>query len=117
MKGVKLTSPPPEKTTLKKPSLIRVKMIHDENNVLTDDELIIARDSLKLSNHACLYMQNEHPKEFKPFSLKKDVQNTKTGFQRSYKTRTLQKITQNLCEKFKRIYTKRNSAFYLFFYT
>ena len=28
------------------------KMIHDENNVLTDDELVIVRDLLKTSKHA-----------------------------------------------------------------
>ena len=37
-----------------------LKMIHDENNVLTDDELVIVRDFLRMSKHACLYIQNEH---------------------------------------------------------
>ena len=32
------------------------KTIHDENNVLTDDELIVARDSLRNSKYACLYI-------------------------------------------------------------
>ena len=41
-----------------------LKMIHDEKNVLTDDELVIVRDFLRTSKHACLYMRNEHPREF-----------------------------------------------------
>ena len=40
------------------------KMIHDEHNVLTDDELVIVRDFLRTSKHACLYIRNEHPPEF-----------------------------------------------------
>ena len=32
-----------------------LKMIHDENDVLTDDELVVARNFLKKSKHACLY--------------------------------------------------------------
>ena len=31
-----------------------LKMIHDENNVLTDDELVVVRDLLRNSKHACL---------------------------------------------------------------
>ena len=42
-----------------------LKMIHDENNVLTDDELVVARNFLKKSNHACLYIRNEYPRGFK----------------------------------------------------
>ena len=38
-----------------------LKMIHDENYVLTDDELVVARNSLKKSKHACLYIRNEFP--------------------------------------------------------
>ena len=41
------------------------RKIHEENNVLTDDELVIVRDFLKESKHACLYMRNEHPGGFK----------------------------------------------------
>ena len=41
-----------------------LKMIHDENNVLTDDELVIVRDFLRTSKHACLYVRNEHPRGF-----------------------------------------------------
>ena len=35
-----------------------LRMIHDENNVLTDDELVIVRDLLKESKHAYLYIRN-----------------------------------------------------------
>ena len=35
-----------------------LKMIHDENDVLTDDELVVARNFLKKSKHACLYIRN-----------------------------------------------------------
>ena len=38
-----------------------LKMIHDENDVLTDDELVVARNFLKKSKHACLYIRNELP--------------------------------------------------------
>ena len=41
-----------------------LKMIHDENNVLTDDELVIVRGLLKKSKHACLYIRNAHPRGF-----------------------------------------------------
>ena len=40
---------------------VDLKMIHDENNVLTDDGLVIVRGQLKKSKHACLYIRNEHP--------------------------------------------------------
>ena len=40
------------------------KMMHDENDVLTDDELVLARNVLRKSNHACLYMQNVFPRGF-----------------------------------------------------
>ena len=36
-----------------------LKVIHDENDVLTDDELVVVRGLLKKSKHACLYIQNE----------------------------------------------------------
>ena len=42
-----------------------LKMIHDENNVLTDDELVNVRDFLRTSKHACLYIRNEHPRQSK----------------------------------------------------
>ena len=41
------------------------KIIHNENNVLTDDELVIVRGLLKESKHACLYIRNENPRRFK----------------------------------------------------
>ena len=41
-----------------------LKIIHDENNVLMDDELVIVRDFLRTSKHACLYIRNEHPRGF-----------------------------------------------------
>ena len=41
-----------------------LKMIHDENNVLMDVELVIVRDFLRTSKHACLYIRNEHPRGF-----------------------------------------------------
>ena len=40
-------------------------MIYDKNNVLTDDELVIVRDFLKISKHACLNIRNKHPRKFK----------------------------------------------------
>ena len=37
-----------------------LKMIHDENDVLTDDEYSIVRGLLRKTKYACLYIQNEH---------------------------------------------------------
>ena len=42
-----------------------LKMIHDENDVLTDEELVVVRDLLKNSEHACLYICNEFPSGFR----------------------------------------------------
>ena len=42
-----------------------LKMIHDENDVLTDDELVVAKSFLKKSKHACLYIRNEFPRGFR----------------------------------------------------
>ena len=42
-----------------------LKMIHDEINLLTDDELVTTRDFLRTPKHACLYIPNEHPRRFK----------------------------------------------------
>ena len=42
-----------------------LKMIHDENNVLTNDELVVVRDFLRKSKHACSYLRNEHARGFK----------------------------------------------------
>ena len=41
------------------------KMIHDENDVLTEDELVATRNFLKKLKHACLYIQNEYPYGFR----------------------------------------------------
>ena len=42
-----------------------LKAIHEENDVLTDNELIVARDFFKKSKYACPYIQNEFPRGFK----------------------------------------------------
>ena len=42
-----------------------LKIIHDENNVLTGDEMLIVRSLLNESKHECLYIENEHPGGFK----------------------------------------------------
>ena len=44
---------------------IDLKMIHDENDVLTDDELVAVRIFFKKSKHACLYIRNEFPRGFR----------------------------------------------------
>ena len=41
-----------------------LKIIHDENDVLTDDELVAARNFLKKSKLACLYIRIEFPRGF-----------------------------------------------------
>ena len=40
-------------------------MIHDENDVLTDDELVVVRGLLKNSEQAYLYICNEFPRGFR----------------------------------------------------
>ena len=42
-----------------------LKMIHDENDVLTDDELVVARNFFKKLKHACLYIQNKFSRGFR----------------------------------------------------
>ena len=42
-----------------------LKRVCNENNVLTDAELVIVRGLLKKLKHACLYIQNEDPCGFK----------------------------------------------------
>ena len=42
-----------------------LKTIHDENDVLTDDELFVVRDLLKKSKHACLYICNDFSRGFR----------------------------------------------------
>ena len=39
---------------------IDLKMIYDENDVLTDDELVAVRTFFKKSKHACLYIRNKN---------------------------------------------------------
>ena len=41
-----------------------LKMIHDENNLLTDNELAVVRVQLKKLKYACSYKRNEHPHGF-----------------------------------------------------
>ena len=43
---------------------VDLKMMQNENNVLTDDELVVARGYLKKLKHAYLYIRNEHPRGF-----------------------------------------------------
>ena len=40
-------------------------MMHGENDMLRDDELVIDRNFLKKSKDACLYIQNELPRVFR----------------------------------------------------
>ena len=42
-----------------------LKAMHDENDVLTDDELVVLRGLLRKPKHACLHIQNEHPRGFR----------------------------------------------------
>ena len=46
----------------KRPDL---KAIHKENDILTDNELIVAKKFLKKSKYGCLYIRNEYPRGFK----------------------------------------------------
>ena len=41
-----------------------LKKIHDENDLLTEDELLVAGDFLRNSKYACLYIRNEYPPGF-----------------------------------------------------
>ena len=45
-----------------------LKAIHEENDVLTDDELVVARGLLKESRYGCLYIRNEYPRGFRLLS-------------------------------------------------
>ena len=44
-------------------------MIDHENDVLMNDELVVARDFLKKLKDACLYIRNEHTRKFKMLGL------------------------------------------------
>ena len=46
------------------PKILRRQTIHDGNNVSTDDGLVVVKDLLKKSRHACLYIRNEYPHGF-----------------------------------------------------
>ena len=42
-----------------------LKVIHCENDVLTDDELVVVRILLRKSKHICLSIQNEYLRRFR----------------------------------------------------
>ena len=42
-----------------------MKTIHEENEVLSNDELVVVKDVLKHSKHTCFYIRTEHPRGFK----------------------------------------------------
>ena len=42
-----------------------LKTVYDKNDVVTDNESVVARDFLKKSKYACLCIQNEFPCGFK----------------------------------------------------
>ena len=42
-----------------------LKVIHNENDVLNDGKLVVARDFFKKSKYACVYIRNEYPRGFK----------------------------------------------------
>ena len=44
-----------------------MRTIHEENDVLTNDELIVVKEHLKNAKQACLYIQNEYPRGFNLF--------------------------------------------------
>ena len=42
-----------------------LEAIYEENHVLTDDELVVARGILRESKYGCLYIGNEYPRGFR----------------------------------------------------
>ena len=44
-----------------------MRIIHEENDVLTNDELIVFKEHLKNIKQACLYIRNEYPRGFNLF--------------------------------------------------
>ena len=42
-----------------------LKAIHEENDVLTEVELVVARGLLRESRYVCLYIRNEYPRGFR----------------------------------------------------
>ena len=50
-----------------------LKTIHDENDVLTDDKLVVARNFFEKLKYACLYVQNKFPRGFRLLNHVGDV--------------------------------------------
>ena len=44
-----------------------MRTIHKENDILTNDELIVVKEHLKNVKQACLYIRNEYPRGFNLF--------------------------------------------------
>ena len=44
-----------------------MRTIHEENDVLTNDELIVVKEHLKNVKQACLYIRNEYLRVFQVF--------------------------------------------------
>ena len=44
-----------------------MRTIHEENDVLTNDKLIVVKEHLKNVKQACLYIRNEYPRGFNLF--------------------------------------------------
>ena len=42
-----------------------LKTTYDESDMLTDDELVVAKNFLKKSKHECLYIRNKFPRGFR----------------------------------------------------
>ena len=42
-----------------------LKLVDEETNLMTSDDLIKIKEQLKSEKHACLYIRLEHPREFK----------------------------------------------------
>ena len=42
-----------------------LKAMHDENDVLTDDELVVVRGPLRESRYGCLYIRNKYSRGFR----------------------------------------------------
>ena len=42
-----------------------LKAIHEENDVLTDDELVVARGLLREPRYGCLYIRNKYPRRLR----------------------------------------------------
>ena len=84
-------------------------MIHNENNVLTDDELVIVRGLQKKSKHAHLYMPNEYPHRFKVLNTCKiRIAKTRKQITKDPKRQKRgKKSHKKYIEKVKRRYTKR----------